>query len=203
MKVGTEDKKKLITAGVLGFFAIFAVVFLYNELFGGPSTPPVQAPPVVIAKPTPGAKSGAGNAAVRVGSVSGQLDPTLHFGAMRATESLVYTGTGRNIFAPGPLQAPAPKIEQAKFSARPGPVIPQRALPQGPPPKPPINLKFFGTATQDGVRRALLLSGDDVFLASAGDIVQRRYKIVSITANSVVVEDVPNSNQQNLPLAAN
>jgi hypothetical protein len=82
-------------------------------------------------------------------------------------------------------------------------VIPQRVLPQGPPPKPPINLKFFGTATQDGVRRALLLSGDDVFLASAGDIVQRRYKIVSITANSVVVEDVPNSNQQNLPLAAN
>jgi hypothetical protein len=73
----------------------------------------------------------------------------------------------------------------------------------GPPPKPPINLKFFGTATQDGKKRALLLSGDDVFLAAPGDIVQRRYRIVSIAANSITVEDVPNSNSQNLPLVAN
>jgi hypothetical protein len=82
------------------------------------------------------------------------------------------------------------------------PILPA-SVQQGPPPKPPINLKFFGIATQDGKRKALLLAGDDVFLAAAGDIVARRYRIVSIAANSILVEDIPNTNKQNLPLVAN
>jgi hypothetical protein len=53
------------------------------------------------------------------------------------------------------------------------------------------------------VKRALLLAGDDVFLASPGEIVQRRYKIVTIAVNSITVEDMPNSNKQTLPLVAN
>ena len=223
MKIGTEDKKKLITAGVLGFLAIFAVGYLYFSLFGGPATPP-PAPPVIVDKTvraSPGAgtvgaavvpglaspavvKPGTtGKAAVKLGTVSGQLDPTLHMEGMLAAESLVYTGTGRNIFAAGPQQAPAPVLEKAKFDARPKPMGPVVPVNTGPPPPPPINLKFFGVATQKGVRRALLLSGDDVFLASPGDIVQRRYRIVTIAANSITVEDLPNSNKQNLPLTAN
>jgi hypothetical protein len=64
-------------------------------------------------------------------------------------------------------------------------------------------LKFFGTATApNGTRRAFLLHGDDVFLASDGDIVQRRYKVVSVLANSIVVEDMTNNNRQTLPLLA-
>jgi hypothetical protein len=222
MKIGTEDKKKLMTAGVLGFFAIFAVGYLYYSLFGGPATPP-PAPPVIVDKTVPGSggttatasvvpglaspavtKGAPGKAAVKVATVSGQLDPTLHMEGMLAAEALVYTGTGRNIFAAGPQQNPAPVLEKAKFDARPkGPVGPVVPVNLGPPPPPPINLKFFGVATQKGVRRALLLSGDDVFLASAGDIVQRRYRIVTIAANSITVEDLPNSNQQSLPLTAN
>jgi hypothetical protein len=53
------------------------------------------------------------------------------------------------------------------------------------------------------VRQAFLLQGDDVFLASAGDIVARRYKIVSIAANSIQVEDLTNNNTQTLPLQSN
>jgi len=65
-------------------------------------------------------------------------------------------------------------------------------------------LKFFGTATKvDGSREAFLLHGEDVFLAAPGSIVQRRYKIGSITANSVEVEDLTNNNKQNLPLQKN
>jgi hypothetical protein len=207
MKAGTEDRKKLMIAGVAGFVAIFCVGYLYLTLFGGPSTPPPAPPPVVAAKPSGPVPVQAlkQTGAVKVGSVNMSLDPTLHMDGMLAAESLVYSGTGRNIFAPGPMQAPAPvKLVDANYAARPkgpqGPVVP---VFQGPPPKPPINLKFFGTATQDGVKRALLLSGVDVFLASAGDIVQRRYKIVTIAANSITVEDLPNSNSQTLPLVAN
>ena len=221
MKVGTEDKRKLMIAGVVGFFALLALYPLYQELFGGPASAP--AAPAVIVTSTGSTSAGSstgtgvtnravltppgfavGQAAQRVGTTSALLDPTLHMEAMRVTESLVYSGSGRNIFAAGPS---ALEIA-AKAPARPKVVIPTPVqsvrVETGPPPPPAINLKFFGTATTaDGVRRALLLNGEDVFLASAGDIVQRRYRVVSIAANSILVEDLPNSNQQTLPLVAN
>ena len=214
MKIGTEDRKKLIVAGVLGFFAIFAGYYLYSSLFGGPTATPPSAPVVIDKSPasstgTPTASSAGtakGKSAVKIATIDGQLDPTLHMGAMLATESLVYTGSGRNIFGTGPAAAQAPvRLATANFPARPktGPAVPVTPVNLGPPPPPPINLKFFGTATQKGVRHALLLSGDDVFLASVGDIVQRRYRIVSISATAITVEDVPNTNQQNLPLVVN
>ena len=49
---------------------------------------------------------------------------------------------------------------------------------------------------------AFLLHGDDVFLASDGEIVQRKYKVISISANSILVEDMANNNRQTLPLLA-
>jgi hypothetical protein len=85
--------------------------------------------------------------------------------------------------------------------ARPGgkPVGPP--VPTGPPPPPPINLKYFGTAVRvRGVQQAFLLDGEDVYLAAAGDIVARRYKIVSIDATSIQVEDLVNNDTQSLPL---
>jgi hypothetical protein len=89
--------------------------------------------------------------------------------------------------------------------ARPGPIAPPVPTgPPPPPPPPPINLKFFGTAVRtNGVRQAFLLNGEDVYLAAAGDIVARKYKIVSIGANSIQVEDLQYSDTQTLPLQAN
>jgi hypothetical protein len=140
-------------------------------------------------------------------STSSSLDPTLDETAMLRTESLVYSGTGRNIFSLVYVP-PAPKIPDVPFSARPtGPVAPP--LPTPPPPTcppscPPINLKFFGVATRtNGTRQAFLLSGEDVYLAAQGDIVARKYRIVSISANSIQVEDLTNHNTQTLPLQSN
>ena len=209
MNIGTEDKKKLITAGVAGFFAIFAIYYLYTMLFAAPTTPPPPPPIITTAGVVnSGAKAvavRAPGAARKVGTTGGELDPTLHMEAMLRAESLVYAGSGRNIFAPGSPEEAAPvKLEQAKFTPRPGPVVPPPVIRQGPPPAPPINLKFFGTATNpaNGTKKAFLLNGDDVFVASVGDIVQRRYRIVSISANSIMVEDLPNSNKQTLPLTS-
>lgn len=227
MRTGTEDRKKLVMAGVGGFSAIAALGYMYVSIFGGPSgPPPVQAPPVIITAPAqagagtgervsanraaavpvavPGLAAVSGPGAKKMATGVGQLDPTLHMEGMEATESLVYTGSGRNIFSPGPTQQELlAQVEKPKFPPRPQPSGPVVPAPYVAPAPPAINLKFFGTATQDGKRRALLLAGDDVFLAAAGDIVQRRYKIVSIAANSIMVEDVPNSNSQSLPLVAN
>ncbi len=180
---------------------------IYNELFGGPSTPPPAPAPVLAATPAPGSKS-KGSAAQKLGTTAAQLDPTLHTEAMLATESLVYRGSGRNIFGAGAESAASMKaiaLVQPKFPPRPNaPPVSQQVVNQGPPPPPPINLKFFGTATAaNGSRRAFLLNGDDVFLASQGDVVQRKYRVVSIALNSILVEDIPNNNKQTLPLLGN
>ena len=127
---------------------------------------------------------------------------------MLVTEGLVYSGTGRNIFAAGASQEPPPVLVAQKPLAPARPVqavyVPPPPPPTCPPTCPPINLKFFGTSTSaSGVRKAFLLQGDDVYLASAGDVVQRKYRVVSISANSIVVEDMPNTNSQTLPLVLN
>ncbi|HUZ95020.1 MAG TPA: hypothetical protein VMU57_08915 [Edaphobacter sp.] len=195
MKMGAEDKKKLRILVGVGVLALGAVVYMYTEL----STPDA-APPVATTATVPVARRVPSKAGVakNVGTAATHLDPTLHMKAMLVTESLVYSGSGRNIFSAN--SAPAVIIPRAIASARPkGPIVP--VAPLGPPPPPPIDLKFFGTATSgQGVRRAFLLHGEDVFLASPGDIVQRRYKVGAISANSIVVEDLTDNNTQTLPL---
>ena len=203
MKLGTEDKKKLRLAVVAGFFGLIALGVIYNELFGGPSAPPPAPVPVAVTTPAAGGK---GSAAQKLGTTAAQLDPTLHTEAMLSTESLVYRGSGRNIFAAGaePAAVKGIAVVQPKFPARPNLTPVSLPVNTGPPPPPPINLKFFGTATAaNGSRRAFLLNGDDVFLASPGDVVQRKYRVVSIALNSILVEDIPNNNKQTLPLLGN
>jgi hypothetical protein len=224
---GTENRKKTILAAVLGGLALVAVIIGYNEMFGGSSAPPPAPAPVVTgstngtrinsngqtaaqtsgatAGPVTGLGAAPGVAATKMASTSSSLDPTLDETAMLRTESLVYSGSGRNIFSlvytpPTPVALPK-NLPSARPNAA-ATVAPPVDL--GPPPPPPINLKFFGTAVRaNGVRQAFLLSGEDVYLAAQGDIVARKYKIVGITSNSVQVEDLQYKNTQSLPLQAN
>jgi hypothetical protein len=205
----TADQQK--KGAAIGAFVLVAAGVLYYELHD--DSPAPVAPPVVVTAPVRSAPAVgavvavpagniAGAAAKKLGTTSAQLDPTLRMDAMLVTESLVYSGSGRNIFSANsaPIDIPKPIVPVRTVKAPPpGPPPP----PPGPPPPPPIDLKFFGTATAaDGTRRAFLLHGEDVFLASNGDIVQRRYKVITISANSVQVEDMANSNTQTLPLLA-
>jgi hypothetical protein len=215
----TPDLQKKVAA-VAGF-VLLACVILYLEMPNGSPAPaaPVVAMPSGTTAPVAGAsKSGGtaaaktgvviplppgnavGNAAKNLGTTSAQLDPTLRMEAMLVTESLVYSGGGRNIFSGSsvPIAIPKPIAPVRTGKALPpGPPPP----PPGPPPPPPIELTFFGTATgANGTRRAFLLHGQDVFLASDGDVVQRKYKVITISANSIVVEDLANNNRQTLPM---
>ena len=220
MKAGSENRKKTMIAGGMGMAALICVIYAYNTLFGGSSTPA----PTSAATPA-AATAGAGKstsqatsestgpavpggnapgvAATKMATTSSSLDPTLDETAMLRTENLVYTGSGRNIFSATYTPPPA-AIVKPKFPVRPVAVVLPPPMPTGPPPPPPINLKFFGTAKRgNGTIQAFLLQGEDVYLATEGDIVARKYKIVGIAANSIRVTDLQNNNTQTLPLQMN
>jgi hypothetical protein len=200
MRMNADTQKKAIA---IGAFAILAALILYYQLHDdSPAPRPPQTAAATVTSNQSAAKSGAktGSDAKNLGTTSAQFDPTLKMAPMLVTEKLVYSGSGRNIFsaASAPVEIPKPVAP-----VRPKVVAPVYTPPPGPPPPPPIDLKFFGTASSgDGKRQAFLLHGQDVFLASDGDIVQRRYRVVTVSANSVLVEDMSYNNRQTLPLIA-
>jgi hypothetical protein len=65
-------------------------------------------------------------------------------------------------------------------------------------------LKFYGfvNRARAGSKSAFFLDGDDIIVATEGDLIKKRYKIVSIGLNSAVVEDTQfkNNARQVLPL---
>jgi hypothetical protein len=195
MKIGTEDKKKVYLAGGLILLMVVLLGRFLWQTFGPSPGPAAPAAPVVVTAPqSTAAPSAPGRAAAKVGGLAA-LDPTLHPELMKQAESLEYTGNGRNIFsqfsAPPVIPKPVASIRQEPVQTGPPP----------PPPPPPINLGFYGYATEkSGGKQVFLLHGDDIFIASEGDVVDRRYRVVKIGAFSVQVEDIPYHNTQSLPL---
>lgn len=193
LKIGAETKWKVAVAGVLGVVVLFLVLRMVFQIFGG-GTPPPPMPPEMAQTPS----APAAHEAAKVSGSMMNLDPTLHPEWMAAAESLEYAGKGRNIFS----MSSTPVIEKPQGPARPD--AQEIAAAQGPPPPPPIDLKFFGyEAHGGGARRVFLLHGDDVFIASEGDVVDHRYKVVQIAPFSIQVEDLPYNDTQTLPLIQN
>lgn len=195
MKIGTENRSKVIGAIVLAGLAII----LAGRAFLSSSSPEAATivPPVSstdsaarpAARRTPGAKAAHVSAP--------RLDPTLQLNLLKQSESIKYEGSGRNIFiAHEDVVIPKPTKPVV-------PDQPQATGPPPPPPPPPITLKFFGFANKPGEPKKVFLSqGEDVFIAGEGDIVDRRYRVLRIINNpaSVEVEDVLNNNRQTIPL---
>ena len=78
----------------------------------------------------------------------------------------------------------------------PKPVVPPPPPPA--PPPPPITLKFYGYSTPraDGQKRAFFLDGDDIFVAAEGELIKKRYRVVQIGVNSVIMEDTEHKNNR-------
>jgi hypothetical protein len=191
VKLGTENRKQVITLAVLGGIAILALGYEFwpsstatspaaSQTASGPAKPVMKRSAsgkmVVVAEP--------------------RLDPTLDLKLLSQSEDIKYAGNGRNIFVAGSL-AVIPKpigprgVTDNKVAFVPPPV----------PGPPPITLKFFGFANRPGeTKKVFLVQGEDIFIAAEGDIVDRRYRVLHISPTAVDVEDVLNNNRQSLPL---
>jgi hypothetical protein len=64
-------------------------------------------------------------------------------------------------------------------------------------------MKYYGVATKriDGKKTAFFLDGEDILLATEGMTVKKRYKIVRINAESVVIEDTEVKREQTLKIS--
>ena len=80
------------------------------------------------------------------------------------------------------------------------PVMP--AVPQGPPPPPPIPLKFIGIAKQGAGRLYAVLRDDrGVYYGAEGDVVEGRYRILRVSADTVDVSYVDGRGRTSIPLS--
>ncbi len=204
MRVGAENRTKTIIAVALFVLAVFLVARTFGGFGGGtpaaaakPSTPPV--PAAVRGRRIIRARS---PRTAQAAEPAVSLDPRLRLDLLQASEDTDYTGAGRNIFrAQAEVDIPKPITTDltAHKGQQPEPTPPPNS---GPPPLPPIDLKFFGFASEPGEQKKIFLAhGDDVFVAGEGDIVDRRYKIIRISNNSVEVQDVLNNQRQTIPLS--
>jgi hypothetical protein len=192
VQLGLENKKKTIWAAALGGLALLLFAYEFIPMFMGSSSDPS------------GNAEAAAPAAVRVTARSSgkpgkkvkpeNLDPTLRLDLLAASEQTKYEGSGRNIFVSQAedVVIPTPK-GNGLAPGSPG-AAPPIYTPPSPPSAPPIPLKFFGFASQPGEPKKIFLAqGEDVWVAAEGEIVDRRYKVVRISNNSVEIQDVVNS----------
>ena len=207
MKVGAENRTKLIAAVALGVLALGLGATRFSTFFGGGSsdvtsasaTHTVPSAAELSNQPTkPISRSNSRSRSTgKKASGASSLDPTLHLDLLKASEDTKYEGTGRNIFRvfvePPPTIVKDPVLDHKVADNTPPP----------PPPPPPSNLRFYGFATSrpDGAKRIFLYKNEDVFVASEGDIVDRRYKVVRISPNAVEILDVLSNNRENIPLS--
>jgi hypothetical protein len=199
VQLGLENKKQTMWAAALGVVAVLALAYEIFPFFTGSST---SAASVQSAAPAaPHAPARAGTKAGKKPRVE-NLDPTLQLDLLASSEQTVYTGSGRNIFVSQaedvhiPVVGASPVTDGKKENAP--YVIPT------PVQAPPIPLKFYGFASRPGEPKKIFLkslSGEDVWVAGEGEIVNRRYKVMQITPTSVSIQDMVFSGPpQNIPL---
>ena len=115
---------------------------------------------------------------------------------------------------------PEPERNPFRFQARPAPAPPARpaaagppaaatpavrpAAPAGPPPPPPIPLRFIGLVDAPGQagRVAILSDGrGNVFYGKEGDIIEGRYRVVRVSADSLELSQTDGRGRQVIRLS--
>jgi hypothetical protein len=229
MKLGANEPKKLVMLGLLGVVAAYLVysnVFSGPSNREAPTAParsadvpavpgasaPAQSAQTTAPRPQAGrGRSDEFHPVVRSKRPEDRIDPTkvdptLRRDLLAKLQAVTASGPGRNLFQFG--QPPAkelPRGPEPNVLPKPPPVVANTEPPKppGPPPPPPITLKYYGYTSPKvgGGKTAFFLDGEDILVAREGETLKRRYRLVRIGVNSVVMEDTESKRQQTIPLA--
>ncbi len=141
-----------------------------------------------------------------VDATRGDIDPTLRLDLLARLQTVPEAKVTRSLFE---LQAAEPSLEKIKelnVKVTPAPIVTAPPPPQAVAPMMPqvnIPLKFYGfvkPAGRSSVNRGLFLEGDNVVVATEGDMVDHRYLVVELTAASARLSDTQLKQEQTLPL---
>jgi hypothetical protein len=152
----------------------------------------------------PGTASNGRSAATRAGQAAAAPPPApdVHLPMLTAERPKPALGT-RNPFRFRPVAPPPPP--PAPPGPRPG-APPPVVVPTGPPPPPPvppIALKFIGIVEegQSHLRFAVLSDGRNVFHGREGDIIEGRFRIIKIGAESIEMSYLDGRGRQTIRLS--
>jgi len=124
-------------------------------------------------------------------------DANLRTDILDWSRGIQYEPGNRNPFAYAP---PVPTPDRnVRIVATPTPPPTPTPIPT----PPPIPIVFYGFANKQGEPKRVFLGEkgtDRNFVAGLNEIVDRRYKIVQIQANQVLVQDMLNNNTQPIPM---
>jgi hypothetical protein len=142
-----------------------------------------------------------------------RIDPTMRLDLLAKVQEVDAAGGARNLFAFGP-PPPPPVVERPKGPETRVPLgglQAQQGGPQGGPVHPEdlplqINLKYYGivSLSRGGKKTACFLdtsNNEEILLATEGDTLKRRFRVMKIGASSVIMQDTESKREQTLPLA--
>jgi hypothetical protein len=216
IRLGLDPK---ILVGLL--IGVAAILFWYNsrgDETNGPATAArpggTPAVPTAAKRATP-----AGTAATRRGArasdretlrlqpidaTHGDVDPTLRLDLLARLQSVEQGENGRNLFQMG-----AAPLTDAQGRPIAHPIIPVKQLVLPPATPTPaiadvnIPLKYYGFAKpvdKAENNRGFFLDGDNILIASEGEVVKSRYLVVELTPRSARLEDTQVKKGKALPL---
>ncbi len=112
-------------------------------------------------------------------------NPALHLDRIERLRKLDYKPTGRDIFS-AELPPPPRKPEAPRALPPAGPNLP----PEPPPFSPPFKYYGYSEDVVTKKRSGFFTNGEEVFIAAEGDLVQAKYRIVSVTPGTAEIEEV-------------
>ena len=222
IRVGIDPK---ILVG--GLVALAAILFWYNSRSdeGASSAPattatrPAEATPAVqTPTPTTGSRTPAARRSntqnndrsrLRLRPIDvtrGDINPTLRLDLLSGLNAVKFEPARRSVFEIGAAAPEASSLAALKNR----PIIPPKPLPQPSSPSvstapPPVNipLKYYGFVKpmEPGqVNRGFFMDGDNVLVASEGQVLKQRYLVVELSPNTAKMEDIQMKQGQNLPV---
>jgi hypothetical protein len=156
-------------------------------------------PPTSAAAPSSAAAAPRGRTTASAPAAPGTSAPDVHLTALSSARPKPAAGE-RDLFRYRARVSPA-AAAQARLAAVPPPVVPTGPPP--PPPLPPIAFKFIGVveATEQAARIAVLSDGKNVFHGREGDIIEGRFRILRIGAESLEMAYLDGRGRQTIRLS--